>query len=236
VEFPPDRSKASGRRSACRECESARSRGRDRARERASDRRRSPASAVSSRPKALDCEGGCGTSIEQNPSGTKLQRWCRPCRGARYAERYRKSSPCRGCGQAGSWGRRLRCAPCLEARSAPRPSARTRREYPSYCDLHKRLRSQRGRASTMSCMDCGSGASEWAYNHSGVDEHEEYRNDKMYRYSTDISQYDPLCRQCHNVRDGRQWTKDRYEHSPLKKANDTRVRKQAIEHARVSNW
>lgn len=71
----------------------------------------------------------------------------------------------------------------------------------SYNAVHIRLGKARGKASSKQCVDCGSPATEWAYNRSGVAEKSTIRNGYPVVYSTDIAQYDPCCGPCHYGRD-----------------------------------
>lgn len=75
----------------------------------------------------------------------------------------------------------------IGARSIPHPD--------SYSALRQRIRRQRGPASALACMDCGSTARDWSYDYSDPNE----RTDPAhgYRYSTDPARYVPRCRSCH---------------------------------------
>jgi hypothetical protein len=50
----------------------------------------------------------------------------------------------------------------------------------------------------------------------------EVRRGETVAYSTDVEQYDPMCRPCHHDRDGNAWTSERYEASGMRAANDRR--------------
>lgn len=68
----------------------------------------------------------------------------------------------------------------------------------SYSGAHIRVRSQRGKASALACVDCGRGAEQWAYNHTDPNE----KHDKNGRpYSPNPDRYDPMCIACHKVAD-----------------------------------
>lgn len=75
----------------------------------------------------------------------------------------------------------------IGARSVPHPD--------SYSAVRQRIRRERGPASALACMDCGTGARDWSYDYSDPDE----RTDpaRGYRYSTDVARYVARCRSCH---------------------------------------
>jgi hypothetical protein len=70
----------------------------------------------------------------------------------------------------------------------------------SYGGMHIRIRDNRGPASEHPCVDCGSQAYEWSYDHTGLNE----RVEDGLRYSTDIGQYSPRCKPCHKAFDTRE--------------------------------
>jgi hypothetical protein len=63
----------------------------------------------------------------------------------------------------------------------------------AYTTVHSRLKSERGAASAQDCVECGSQAEDWAYTY-GCDN--EMKSD-FGPYSTDMDQYQPMCRPCH---------------------------------------
>ena len=79
---------------------------------------------------------------------------------------------------------------CGHWRAAPNPD--------SYNAVHLRLKKLRGSASKYQCNDCGNQARDWSYVHSGVDEAHDQRDGYTLVYSTDITQYIPRCKHCHN--------------------------------------
>lgn len=62
-----------------------------------------------------------------------------------------------------------------------------------YRGAHERVRALRGSASTHSCIDCGTQASHWSYNHNG--RHENIRDGLT--YGVDVTDYEPRCIPCH---------------------------------------
>lgn len=79
---------------------------------------------------------------------------------------------------------------CGHWRAAPDPN--------SYNAVHIRLSKARGAASTHVCADCGERASDWSYNRSGISELTGMRGEYRIDYSTDMEQYEPRCKRCHN--------------------------------------
>jgi hypothetical protein len=162
------------------------------------------------RPRVLDCEGGCGTSIEQNPDGTKLKRWCASCRNRRYRDRYRPLTKCLDCPVEGRFGSgQQRCEECRAERRAEEEARRAAREArtaapPCYTSLHFQLREARGRAANLDCVECGEAAHEWSYDHSDPNELTEARRGRQVRYSLDHDRYRPMCRSCHTAFDARE--------------------------------
>lgn len=78
----------------------------------------------------------------------------------------------------------------------------------SYDAAHMRVRATRGLPHTHDCVECGGAAEEWSYR--GGSEHEiqgevTFRHKrggtKWSRWSPYVWDYDPLCRECHHVRD-----------------------------------
>jgi hypothetical protein len=70
-------------------------------------------------------------------------------------------------------------------------------ERVGYTGAHDRVRKSRGHASGYQCVECGSAAAQWAYDHSCPDE----KTSKMGPYSTDLSRYQPMCVSCHKLFD-----------------------------------
>lgn len=67
----------------------------------------------------------------------------------------------------------------------------------AYTTVHSRLRSQRGKASQQVCVECSAVAEDWAYMYGCPND----KQSKFGPYSTDLSQYQPMCRPCHKVFD-----------------------------------
>ena len=67
----------------------------------------------------------------------------------------------------------------------------------SYTLVHNRLASFRGKAASYGCVDCGSQAEEWAYDHSDPKELTGTSNGRPAPYSLDLDRYNPMCRVCH---------------------------------------
>lgn len=65
----------------------------------------------------------------------------------------------------------------------------------TYVGMHLKVARKRGRAADHVCEDCGSGATDWAYDHSDPDQL--YRPEYGSPYSLDVDRYRPLCRDCH---------------------------------------
>lgn len=70
----------------------------------------------------------------------------------------------------------------------------------TYHGVHSRLRTQRGPAKSHTCP-CGAPAVDWSYNHMDPDEKSELVGGYLLPYSTDLSFYEALCRECHRQRD-----------------------------------
>lgn len=66
-------------------------------------------------------------------------------------------------------------------------------EDAGYNAIHIRLRHLRGPASTHSCVDCGSAARQWSYDHAS--NREQVENGKA--FTTDLDHYFPRCVSCH---------------------------------------
>jgi hypothetical protein len=67
----------------------------------------------------------------------------------------------------------------------------------TYFAVHQRLASSKGRASGLSCVDCGGAAAQWSYDHSDAQE----RSSEFGPYSVDLDRYDPRCVPCHKEHD-----------------------------------
>ena len=70
-----------------------------------------------------------------------------------------------------------------------------------YSAVHRRLRSERGRAREHACCSCGKQAQAWAYQHNS--ETEQICPKVSLPYTTDLSCYEPMCLPCHAQLDGR---------------------------------
>jgi hypothetical protein len=65
-----------------------------------------------------------------------------------------------------------------------------------YSTVHWRLSHERGRAAVHPCVDCGSHADDWSYDHADPDEL--LSNDpRPLPYSLKLEHYEPRCRPCH---------------------------------------
>lgn len=64
-----------------------------------------------------------------------------------------------------------------------------------YSAVHERLNRSRGPASRYLCVECGSPAHDWAYDHSDPSVKIDRRLDRW--YSTDVGHYQPMCKKCH---------------------------------------
>jgi hypothetical protein len=69
----------------------------------------------------------------------------------------------------------------------------------TYLAAHKRVHTDRGKASEHACSECGDRAQEWAYDHTDPDEQ---LSDRGYRYSLNVECYVPMCAKCHRAFDG----------------------------------
>ena len=69
---------------------------------------------------------------------------------------------------------------------------------PSYSTMHKRLHRERGRAKHQDCVDCGTTAHSWSYNHDSENELEGDGNrGQIFKYGTSLDDYSPRCMPCH---------------------------------------
>lgn len=66
-----------------------------------------------------------------------------------------------------------------------------------YHGIHGRLQTERGRASSQPCADCGNPARDWSYDHEDPDE----RASDLGPYSLKLEHYQPRCSRCHRVLD-----------------------------------
>lgn len=73
----------------------------------------------------------------------------------------------------------------------------------TYTAVHRRLRAWAGAASEYECVGCGASAVDWSYNGQAKDPlHDEHpRTGKRVEYSADLTDYEPVCRSCHTLRD-----------------------------------
>lgn len=77
-------------------------------------------------------------------------------------------------------------------------SAHHRSDDIAYCSAHDRVRNDRGRIATQSCVNCGDQAHHWSYNHTDPNESLAYGISKNpVAYSTDPAHYSPRCVTCH---------------------------------------
>lgn len=76
-------------------------------------------------------------------------------------------------------------------------------EPPSYETTHARLRTIRGVARQHQCISCGAAAADWAYQHNDPNERISDGTKFGYPYSVDLNCYEPMCKKCHNIFDGR---------------------------------
>lgn len=71
-----------------------------------------------------------------------------------------------------------------------------------YTQVHRRLRTMRGPASSHVCVSCGGWAADWSYNHTGTDERISVDGpSRGYAYTTNPDDYSPRCRSCHRIFD-----------------------------------
>lgn len=68
----------------------------------------------------------------------------------------------------------------------------------TYHTAHRRLDSDLGRAKTHQCVDCGSAAQQWSYDHLDPDElFEDVGSKSLVAYSLKPEHYSPRCISCH---------------------------------------
>jgi hypothetical protein len=70
-------------------------------------------------------------------------------------------------------------------------------ETVGYTAMHQRVRSERGKASTYPCVDCGGQAAHWSYDHLDQDQQVEDKEGQALPYSLDVNHYEPRCVPCH---------------------------------------
>jgi hypothetical protein len=79
------------------------------------------------------------------------------------------------------------------------------RETVTYDAVHERLRRFRGPAKAHACIECGTPAEQWAYQHTDpVPLVSAIEPSVGCEYSDDLSAYAPMCRPCHTALD-REW-------------------------------
>lgn len=66
-----------------------------------------------------------------------------------------------------------------------------------YFTVHERLRNSIGSASTKTCVDCGTQAQQWSYDHTCDNE----RSSDQGPFSTNLDRYSPRCVSCHKTFD-----------------------------------
>lgn len=77
-------------------------------------------------------------------------------------------------------------------------SAHHRRDDIKYAGAHDRVRADRGLVQAHRCIDCGSPAQHWSYNHDDPDElTEEGLSARPVAYSVKPDHYSPRCVKCH---------------------------------------
>ena len=78
----------------------------------------------------------------------------------------------------------------------------------TYSGMHIRVNRLRGKASDHLCVDCGSQAHHWSYDHTDPNPrfvHKVFKGPrKLVAYSTDHERYQPRCRSCHQAFDREQ--------------------------------
>lgn len=101
----------------------------------------------------------------------------------------------------GRQNQRFCSASCAAFAVPPSP----RKDTPKYQAAHSRVWKVRGKASDHACVDCGSPADEWSYDHADPDE----VTDKPSRFAGNIltwsakpEHYKPRCAKCHRTWDG----------------------------------
>lgn len=78
-----------------------------------------------------------------------------------------------------------------------------RREIISYFGVHRRIKRDRGLATTHRCIDCDQPAQQWSYDGGDPDElYYDPPGKRRLAYSMDQEWYSPRCRSCHYLHDG----------------------------------
>lgn len=77
---------------------------------------------------------------------------------------------------------------------------RVRQDNIGYNSAHLRVRLDRGRAGDLACVDCGSPAQHWSYDHK---DEAEMMDDRGRPYSAKTEHYEPRCVACHRAFDKR---------------------------------
>lgn len=67
----------------------------------------------------------------------------------------------------------------------------------TYTAVHQRLRHYRGNAREYKCVDCGTQAQHWSYNHDADNEKVEQLGMSVVPFSPDLTHYSPRCVRCH---------------------------------------
>ena len=67
----------------------------------------------------------------------------------------------------------------------------------TYAAIHLRLRHRRGSAGNYKCVDCGSTANHWSYDHNDPGEKSELIKTYEVLFSSNLDCYSPRCVQCH---------------------------------------
>jgi hypothetical protein len=127
-----------------------------------------------------------------------------------------KTMECKRCYQA-RWReenlekRRAQDRAAAAKRYTPAPMVYTAAVPPttpcSYEVAHQRVAYYRGSASTHVCT-CGVQAEQWSYRNTSAYEIEGTRPNKSgtFKWSSNITDYDALCRRCHDIRDGKSFS------------------------------
>jgi choline dehydrogenase-like flavoprotein len=84
----------------------------------------------------------------------------------------------------------------IRARAKAEASKLWKGDDVSNAGVHRRLERYRGKARTLTCVDCGRPADGWSYDHSDPNEQFDSR-EKNSPYSLDLDHYDPRCFTCH---------------------------------------
>lgn len=98
-------------------------------------------------------------------------------------------------------GRTTSCG-CFRRETTAANNANKLLATPSYQCMHGRICRDRGRAADNHCVDCGSPADEWSYDHRDPNELHQSLNvwhmgERMVAYSASVDHYVPRCAGCH---------------------------------------